>query len=71
MALVMEFKATCGARVRIFDDCYAGISDAELRRRRAKLDTTMSLVNRRIDEANARKRAEATKEEEAPDHEKV
>lgn len=50
MAVVREFRAENGAKVRIMDDGYAGVSPEELERRRQEHYETVRWIVRRAAE---------------------
>ena len=60
MALVREFKASNGAHIQIYDDCYAGISEEELQRRYRQIYETILRIDRNIQlrEMKAKEEAE-------------
>lgn len=44
MACVREFTSKLGVKVRIMDDCYAGISAEELKRRRQHISDVINRI---------------------------
>lgn len=60
MALVWEFHEA-GATVQVFDDCYAGISEEELERRKRQISETILRVDRNIQLREMRAAQEAAK----------
>lgn len=62
MALVRELVTSNGVHVKIFDDCYAGISAEELERRKRKLSETILRVDRNIQLREMKAAQEAAKE---------
>lgn len=48
MAIVREIITSNGVHVRIHDDCYAGVSEEELARRKRRLAEAILTVDRNV-----------------------
>lgn len=59
MAVVREYVTPNGVHVRIHDDCYAGISEEELARRKQRISETILRVDRNIQLREMKAREEA------------
>ena len=48
MAIVRDYIAPNGVRVRVDDDCYAGISEEELARRKREVSEAILAIDRAV-----------------------